>query len=434
MENRGRDWRTILLVTASLGSAALALTLAVSLVFYALLGLARSNFIVGTASTTLQGSMTPLQAVVLASGLMFTCVAFLPAAYYSVQRLRGRDGAAYALKPLRIWEVFLLLLLWVSACMLAQLLVDKGFWRWFTPLLYLLAIGTPVYFLVRLSTGGLNAGSHQRFWGVIFTSMAVSTVVAMLAEAVLIIIALLGVGVYLALHPDQMTILQQMADQLTSTSGVEQSLNALGPWLNHPPIFILALLFFSGLTPVIEETAKSISIWATFDHVESPVQGFALGALSGAGFGLVESLLASAVPDASWASTLLIRGGSTMMHIMATGLTGWGIALFRTGTSARQRAGGLFGMYMLAVFLHSLWNASVVALAFGGLRIALNAGTQDIAGLGLVATGAFILIVLCLAIPIALATINRRLRTSGSARLAVPFPAGEAGGRRGREI
>ena len=105
-------------------------------------------------------------------------------------------------------------------------------------------------------------------------------------------------------------------------------MNAVEPWLNNPLVFLLALLFFSGLTPVIEETAKSIAAWTVFDHLDSPAQGFVIGALSGAGFGLSESLLASATPDSSWAATLMIRGGSTMMHIMTASLTGWGIASF----------------------------------------------------------------------------------------------------------
>ncbi len=60
---------------------------------------------------------------------------------------------------------------------------------------------------------------------------------------------------------------------------------------------MVALLFFSVFAPLVEETAKSLTAWTIFDHLSSPAQGFAIGALSGTGFGMVESLLASVQPD-----------------------------------------------------------------------------------------------------------------------------------------
>ena len=328
MAGRGRDWRSILLGVASLAGALSAFALAGLMLLYALFGLIHPV-------PNLDSSMT-LQAVVLASAILLTGAMSLPAAYYSLQRLRGAEIPEAAPKLLKAWQGLLLLLLWAGAALLAQLMVNNDVLRWFTPPLYLLAIATPVYLLVRLATGGLNAGSRQRLWGIPVASIALGTTSAIIAEAALMVIGLAAGAIYLGFHPEQLSVLRQIADRLANASNVESALNLVEPWLNNPLVVVLALLFFSVLTPVIEETAKSIATWAVFDHLGSPAQGFVIGALSGAGFGLVESLLASATPDASWAATLLVRGGSTMMHIMTASLTGWGIASFRT---LRVRAG-----------------------------------------------------------------------------------------------
>ncbi len=404
MGERGKDWRTILLAAASLGGALLAVVVATLLVAYAFAGLVRSELTQGDGPP-------PLQALVLASAFSLVGVALLPSAYYSIERLRGVDVPAARPNSVKIWQGILLLLLWLGVSMLAQFLVDQNIWKWFTPPLYLLAIGIPIYFLIRLATGGLNAGSRQRFWGVLAVSMILGTTLAIIAEAVLVLVALLGLGLYLGFHPEQVAAFSQIADQLTSAPSVEQVLSLIGPWLNSPFVVGLALLFFSGFAPVIEETAKSIAAWTVYDRLTSPAQGFVVGALGGAGFGLLESLLAAATPDSSWASTLMIRGASTMMHIMAASLTGWGIASFR----ARKDARVLVGSYALAMTLHGLWNASVVMIAFGGLRTEFNFNASDLTGSVMMGLGGFMLFMLCLAIPVALGIINWRLRTFAAA-------------------
>jgi RsiW-degrading membrane proteinase PrsW (M82 family) len=399
---REKDWRTVLLAAASLGGALLAFVVATLLVAYALAGLVRGEL--------RQSGPPPLQALVLASALSLVGVTLLPSAYYSIERLRGADIPLAKPSSMKVWQGILLLLLWIGASLLAQLLVDQNIWKWFTPPLYLLAIGIPVYFLIRMATGGLNAGSRQRFWGVLAVSMVLGTTLAIIAEAALALIGLLGLGLYLGFHPEQVAAFSQIANQLTNSSSLEQVLNVIGPWLNSPFVVGLALLFFSGFAPFIEETAKSIAAWTVYDRLASPAQGFVVGALGGAGFGLLESLLAGATPDSSWASTLMVRGASTMMHIMAAALTGWGIASFR----ARKGARVLVGSYVLAMALHGLWNASVVMIAFGGLRTEFSFNTSDPAGSMMMALGGFALFMLCLAIPLVLGIINWKLRTSAA--------------------
>lgn len=400
MEKQNGDWRTILQAVGGVGGALLAFALAVLMAAYAGFSSLPGRFH--------SDAVTNLQAIITASGIALAGAVLLIAGTYSIQRLRGREIPLADLQPPKIWQGVALFVLWVGAAGLAEVFFNNDTLRWFTPPLYLLAIGTPVYFLIRLGTGGLLRGSRQRLWGAFSTGMALGTSIAILAEGGLAILGLLGVGLYYGFHPNQLAQLQNLANQLTNTPNLDQLLTTFSDLLTNPLTILIALLFFSGFTPFIEETAKSITAWILFDHLDSPAQGFAIGALSGAGFALLESLLASASPDPSWAVTLLVRGGSTMMHIMAAGITGWGIASFRAHRQARY----LFGTYALAMFLHSLWNACVVLVVTGSAHTMVPSGTPDAFGVMLIGLGVAILVTLALAIPIVLGTVNWRLRTS----------------------
>ncbi|HEY9151245.1 MAG TPA: PrsW family glutamic-type intramembrane protease, partial [Anaerolineales bacterium] len=279
--------------------------------------------------------------------------------------------------------------------------------RWITPPFYIVSIGIPVYFFARLAIGGLNAGSKQRLWGALGSGMILGPALAALIELGLVVLLLVGIGFYLAFHPELRMVFNTIKDQINSASNSDNALNLISPYLLNPVVIVLALLFLSVVAPVVEETAKSLTVWTVFDHLSTPAQGFVVGALSGTGFGLVESLLASVQPDSSWATTLLVRGGSTMMHIFAASLTGWGIASFRT----TKRPGRMIGMYALAMFFHGLWNACVVLIVVGSIHVTLGSSSDNLTGIVLTALGVSILAIVSLVIPIALGTINWRLHS-----------------------
>lgn len=420
MRGPGHDWRTILLVVASTAAALLAFVLAGSMVAYAALGPA----ILGTTL----GSPKPLQLVVLASAVALIGALFVAASYYGIQSLLGHQAPDYAPKPLRSWQWAGLLCLWIFSAVTAQVLSQERLGLWLSPAFYLVAIGTPAYFFVRQAAGGLQAGSRRRIWGILATAMAAGTGLALLVELAFMILGLLAAGIYLALHPTQLAVLQQFASQLTGASGSEDFLVALKPLLEQPLVLLLVLLIVSGLVPMIEETAKAVAVCAIFDHLESQAQGFVAGALSGAGFALVESLLASSTPDSNWSLSLVVRAGSTMMHIVATSLTGWGIAAFRGGKPAARS----LGAYAIAIALHSLWNASVVLVAFGGVRTASPLRPTDALGTALMVLGGAVLSLLCITMPIALAAINRRLRAATDSERSQPSTGGPLPGGQGQ--
>lgn len=411
MSERGRDWRTILLAVSGVSGAFVAVLLAAMLAFYSALSPTGIN---------LRGAaISPLDAFIPAVAVLFMGALALPSAYYSIGYLAGAPSQSWFLPRLGIWQALALLVLWAASALLAGYWVDKRPWLWLTPGLYLLAVAIPVYLLVRLIAGGLSAGSFRRFWGILCTGMVAGPALAIFIELGLALVIALAAIVYFAISPDRLAALQQLALQLGAAPNMDQTFNVLRPFIERPITLVLALFFFSGFAPLVEEASKSIAVWSVFDRLGTPAQGFLAGALSGAGFGLLESLLASASPDPNWSFTLLIRGGSSMMHIAAASLTGWGIASFRL----TRRFGSLLGGYALAVLVHSLWNAAIVTISFGGVQMAFNGGRPQIGIIALVALGALLLVVLCIGMPLTLARINARFRGSSQATPPASLPA-----------
>jgi RsiW-degrading membrane proteinase PrsW (M82 family) len=394
----GKDWRSILLAVASTGGAIMAVAMAMIVV------------VVQAAMTLRGGRQNPplIDGVLLASAILFVGALLIPSAYYSIQRLIGEEVAVNTTKPMNIATGILLTFVWLGIAALAQIFYGNTFLRWFTPPLYILSIGLPVYFFARLAVGGLNAGSKERMWGALGSGLILGPSLAVFVELMLVVLLFIGAGIYLAFHPELMAVFNTIKNQLNNTSNSGDILNLISPYLLNPLVIVLALIFFSVIAPVVEETAKSLTVWAVFDHLSSPAQGFVIGALSGTGFGLVESLLASVQPDSSWATTLLARGGSTMMHIVAASLTGWGIASFR----ATKRPERMIGAYALAMCLHSSWNACVIFIVVGAVRMSLGTSPTNTIGIVLAFFGAAMLTIIALGAPIALGVINGRLRSA----------------------
>ena len=415
MPTRSLDWRTIVLAAFNIFSALAAFGLAVLAVIFSMLQPASP---INTFKNT-----APFETILLAGTLALVSVIFIPAAYYNIREILEKDIPTASPKPLYVWQGFLLLAAWIASAGLAQIFFNAGSLKWFSPPFYLLSIVLPAYFLLRLATGGLSAGSRLRVWSLLSTGMALGPSLAIVAEVGLLLLGLAGVGIYLLLHPDQTILFQQLAHKLTSAATPDDLVAAAGSWISSPLILAAALLFLSFFTPLIEETAKSLTVWLMFNRLDSPAQGFVAGALSGAGFGLLESLLASGTPDPNWSATLLVRGMSTMMHILAASLTGWGIASYRL----TKRPGRMIGMYALAMSLHSLWNASVVMIFFGGIRMSFTSDPSDLLGTVMVSFSSLVLVILCLALPISMSLFNRTIKS----RLPSPSLPAEAADQEG---
>ena len=380
----------------------LALGLAIAIVGYSL-------FRSGASHSNARGPGL-LQALVLASAVALIGSLLLPAAYHGLRRLLGGPAPLISLPPLQFPLGIVLVLAWFGFSGLSQLFFNHPLLTWFSPPLYLLAIGLPVYGFHRLAAGGILNASRTRAWGVFGSGMLLGPVLAGLGELALVGAGLVLTAFYLAFHPELTETFKALTSEVKLASNMDDLLKAAAPFALSPFAVGIALLFFSGLAPILEEVAKSLSVWILFDRLETPAQGFALGAVSGAGFALVESLLASITPDSGWGLTLAVRGASSMMHIFATSLTGLAIATFRIN----RKFGPLVGRYTAAIGLHSLWNAAAIFVTFGALRAASNAERLDLIGVIMAFLGLFTLAVLSLGIPLAIVIMNGQLRRNAS--------------------
>jgi len=392
----GADWRAILLLIFSLGGALLAFTSALATLALTLFGLDKFDGL----------DASPLSTLLAGSTLAAAGALFLPVGYYSLRRLRGLGTAAFVLPALRPWTWGLLPFLWLLAVTLASLFHDAPGSLVYAPLLHFLAVALPLYLLARAALARIPLGSALRAWGVFGSGMSLSLAVALTLEMMVIVLFLLVLGVYLALNPEQMRVIERLAGQVQNAPDMESLLYAVAPVVNHPLTLLAALLFLSGFVPLIEEVSKSLGVWLVSGRLSSPAQGFAMGVLSGAGFALIESLSASMNPDDTWAMTFAARAFSGLMHVLATGLTGMGIAYARL----EKRYARLVGLFALGVLIHAVWNAGAVLTVAGGLRITLADPELDLPGVLLGLVGLTAIFVMAAAMAVGLVVVNARLR------------------------
>ncbi len=393
---RGADWRSILLVIFSVSGAILALSSATGIFVF-----------LAVNDGPLPGmDASPLIMILTASTLIAMGLLLLPVAWLSVQRLRGRDFAPFVFPTLRPGAWIAIPGLWLLVITIATLSYEAPGANWYVPFLHFLSIALPIYFVARIGINRIPLGSSQRAWGVFGIGMTLSPFLAIIAELTILFLGILVVVIYLGFNPDQMAEIERLIDQVGRAPDLDRLLYLIGPLLKNPLTLIAALILLSFLVPIIEETAKSLGVWLVADRLASPAQGFALGVLSGAGFALAESLSASLTADDAWAVTLSVRAVSGSMHMLASGLVGWGIASARL----EKRFLRLFGMTLLAMLIHATWNAGAVFMVWGGVRVMLAMPEVDFLGALLSLGGAGLLFIMMVGMIATYFIINWRVR------------------------
>ncbi len=140
----------------------------------------------------------------------------------------------------------------------------------------------------------------------------------------------------------------------------EEAIALLAPLLANPLTLVGGLFFLSLVTPLVEETAKSLPVWMAWRKLKSPAQGFALGALSGAGFGLMEGLFISTSPgDNLGRNPGRARRQQCDAHHHQR-IVGLGHRNGRT----QKRVLPALGRYLLGISIHGIWNACVVVMVY----------------------------------------------------------------------
>lgn len=225
------------------------------------------------------------------------------------------------------------------------------------PVLHVLAAGISVAWLLALGLRGLSVGSPQRAWGIFGMGLTVAPLLSLVAE----LLVLLGTGVlFLALNPELLETILQLSDNLSLDTPTSPLLDVLDSYIMQPQTLYIGLLLGALVVPLIEEFFKPIGVWLLIGRKPSPAQGFGAGLLSGAGYALFENFSLGASAGDDWAMVVIARLGTSLVHIVTTGMVGW--ALSQAWTEKRYLRLAL--SYLVAVTIHGLWNGTLILTAF----------------------------------------------------------------------
>jgi hypothetical protein len=298
------------------------------------------------------------EATTLEMAVALATSAFLMAApgaaltFHGVSELMGETSAASWLPPALLVVPAFALVVTLGAVVMAM---EKPLAAAMPPLHVLAAVlpGTALVGLAARGGFGWREPGCRPTWRQILLAigftMAVATLLSSLAELFLdggIMVAFLaGKGAF------------EGAATFTDVSDV---LRDFEDFLSNREQLALALLTVAVVPPLVEETAKGLGVRLLISPRSSKTTAFVLGVVAGASFGTVEALLYGLGgfndTDADWWSLMLMRGGSTATHALASGLVGLG--WYQVLALGRPLSGFLH--YGAAVTLHGVWNALIV--------------------------------------------------------------------------
>ncbi|HET6598067.1 MAG TPA: PrsW family glutamic-type intramembrane protease [Anaerolineales bacterium] len=271
------------------------------------------------------------------------------------------------------------------------------------PVLTILAIVFPLGALLVFAVQRLPLAARWQSWTVLGLGMTLTPILLLILEIGVAIILFAGFVAYISMQPELVNELQGVARQIMVLGPQsEATQDMLLPYLTTPSVMFVTLLYIAVLVPAIEELCKPLGVWLLADKLSSTAQGFTLGALSGAGYALVETIGVSGQVS-EWAVLLFTRIGTGLLHITTSALMGAAIVSAWRG----RRYMRLIGTYTFVVLLHGLWNALAMLFTFSTLAEFLDqpgrlAAIQPwlIAMMSLLAVGFFLVLV----------SSNRRLR------------------------
>jgi RsiW-degrading membrane proteinase PrsW (M82 family) len=268
------------------------------------------------------------------------------------------------------------------------------------PFFNVLALSIPVLVLVWLAVRGLPKGSPQLGWGAFSLGLGIGPSIVIVLELIAFVLVIIGLVVSAAANPELMDVFASLDAFSFEVSDPYVLDRLVGDLFASPQVVFAFLIFLSGFVPLIEELFKPISVWVLLGRKLRPVDGWVIGAFSGAGFALFENLGNASVTQ-DWFFAVLSRAGATIPHVFTAALMGYTLALART----QKKYGRVFLTFLGVVAIHGAWNASFV------LNIAASLPQSD----GLLDQGwapVFLVLVGLLAIGmlIALLLINRKLR------------------------
>jgi hypothetical protein len=402
--NAGSAWQLALSLLAALALWGLSLTL-IGLGLYQLFN--PSNVALGS---------TPY--FLMAGGTILGGFLMLPSAVYSLLHLMGRPvttsiilkGAVLPAAAILVLVLALLLGNWVSGS-------NRVSWLLLPPL-HILAVAMPVFLLIYLAVRDIPLGTPQRAWGVFAVGAFLGPFIIFILETLAVVLVIIGFAGWISTQPALLSQFTDLARQFQGTRpSPDEVQRLLMPLLANRVTLFLIFMFAAVIVPLIEEALKPIGVWLLVGSNMTPVAGFTAGILSGAGYALVESLALTSGAD-GWASVVIARMGTAIIHIFTTGMIGWALALAWT----QGRYLRLGGTYLVNVTIHGLWNGLTLLIAFAAIPETRSQLPVPNALDTVVTLAPYGLIILAVLGFIGLIVVNRRLYWS-----QVPRSAAETG-------
>lgn len=357
------------------------------------------------------GASMLMAATISASMVAVGCGLGVPLALAGWHSLQGRPSPLLRLPP--IWLCFLVLV----ACLGIGTLVIHipAASVLLLPPLHIVASGMPALILIAAILPSLQAGGAglTRRSAILMLAYGglVATALAVVLEAAAAMAAMAFAVVAVSVAPAGRSALDELSRQLQSPAVLSDPERLLDVFIS--PALVLGIgLLVAVVTPLIEETVKSLGAWAegSFLRRFSRSRAFAFGVIIGCGFALVEALFyASAGLPRVWASSILVRGATTVIHATATGLAalGWYEA-------CRGRLLAALGFLAAGIGLHMAWNGVAGLTAVTALDPLGNSAAAEAFGTALGAFATASLVGLFFAAIAVLVVLTRRLRTDGA--------------------
>ena len=344
-----------------------------------------------------QGKGVEIQQTILFVAFGFEAIVLILAAFFAFQKTLEKPAADRKTSlTVSRWQMLLIVIAaglsilvgnWVSGIETVNWLV--------LPILTIPAIVLPLGVLLALGTRNLPLATRWQSWSVLGLGMTLIPLILLVLEIAIAILVFFGVIAYILTQPELAYRLQGISQQILVLGPQSKAArDLLAPLLTKPGVIGMALLYTALFVPAVEELFKPLGVWLLARKLDSPAQGFALGALSGASYALIETIGVSG-QGGEWASLLFTRIGTGLLHITTSALMGAAIVF----ASRQRRYLRLLGTYMLAVTLHGLWNTSAILYTFSTLAKTLGQTNRlstiepiTIIALSLLAVGLFVIL------------------------------------------
>jgi hypothetical protein len=294
----------------------------------------------------------------------FEAMLLFAAAFFSLQKFLQKPSVdEKAFVRISMWQILLLILVAGVSLLIGYQIGEMRNLFWIIlPILTIPAIVFPLGALLALGTRKLPFGTRWQTWNVLGLAMTLAPLILFALEIFVGLIIFAFVVGYLVTQPELVQELQRLSQEIMILGPEsEAALELLGPLLTRPAVMVVALIYIGVLVPAIEEIFKPIGVWL-FAGKLSPAQGLTLGALSGAGYGLIETIGVS-TQTSEWASLLFSRVGTGLLHITTSALMGAAIVM----AWRERRYLRLLWTYFLAMLLHGLWNSLAIIFTFSTL-------------------------------------------------------------------